>query len=101
MKIEFSTIGDGTNVRIALLEELGGSDTARDSFYTRQHQFTICARPDKPEYMSCEQFFAYLEEVLPFPIIGGKYGHLHPYWVERGKKREQRAAVEQWKVDRL
>ena len=94
MKIEFGIIGDGTNIQVLLLEELGGSELLRDRFYSRDHQLQICARPSKPEYMSCERFFAYLEETLSAPIIGGKYGAQHPYWQERLEKRQRRAAQE-------
>lgn len=90
MKIEFSTIGDGTNVQVTLLDSPGSWEAVVDRFYTEQHQFQICARPSKPEYMSCEKFFAYLEEVVSKPVIGGKYGYLHPYWHEREEKRKAR-----------
>jgi hypothetical protein len=90
MKIEFRTCGDGTNIEIRLSEDLSGSEVTKDRFYTQQHQFYICAWPTKPKYMSCEKFFAYLEETLPKPTIGGKYSHLHPYWHERKMRNENR-----------
>jgi hypothetical protein len=90
MKIEFAVVGDGTNVEVRLSEELSGCEVTKDRFYTQQHQLQICARPGKPEYMLCEKFFIYLEEVLPLPVIGGRYAHLHPYWQEREARKKKR-----------
>jgi len=90
MKIDFSLIGDGTNIQVSLVEMLGETERVKDRFYTQQHQFQICARPSKPEYMSCEKFFAYMEETAAPPVIGGEYGHLHPYWAEREAARKKR-----------
>ena len=96
MKIEFSFAStDGTNVEILLIECLDAGETpvemVVDGFFTTQHQFQICARPDKPEYLSCEKFFAYLEETLPLPTIGGKYAAQHPYWTERAERKASHA----------
>lgn len=86
MKIEFALAGNGTNVEVTLLDDVG----TVDRFYTVQHQFQICARPSKPEYMPCKQFFAYLEDTLAPPVIGGQYSASHPYWYERSEKRKAR-----------
>jgi hypothetical protein len=31
--------------------------------------------------------FQWVEESWANPIVGGRYGHLHPYWSERRNKR--------------
>lgn len=90
MRIEFAAIGDGANVEVLLLEDISGSEVKKDRFYTQQRQFQFCARPGKPEYMSCEKFFAYLEEMMLPPVIGGNYAYLHPYREERKVRRRER-----------
>jgi hypothetical protein len=94
MKIEFAAVGDGTNVEVLLIDCLDAgwppAEAVVDRFYTACHQFQICARPSKPEYMSCKQFFMYLEDVLVPPVIGGRYSALHIYWAERAEKRKAR-----------
>lgn len=94
MRIEFAAIGDGVNVEVYLIDRRGigepPAEAVIDRFCTRQHKLQLGVRPNKPEYMSCEKFFAYLEEVLLPPVIGGSYGHLHPYWEERKTRRRER-----------
>lgn len=89
MKLEFSLIGDGTNIQVALLEMLGEMEVVRDRFYSIDHQ-VIFAAPDDHHSWYVEPAFEYLEERMKPPIIGGNLGHLHPYWAEREAVRKRR-----------
>ncbi len=86
MKIEFSTLGEGTNIQVALLEMLGETEVVKDRFYTDAHHLNLgggyCVK--------AEDLFLRLEDILPPPIIGGEWGHLHPYWHEREERRKRR-----------
>ena len=79
MKIEFSTIGDGTNVQVALLEDLGDIEVVKDRFYTKDHHLNLGGGY---RWRSEDTFFR-LEDILQPPIIGGKWADHHPYWHER------------------
>jgi hypothetical protein len=89
MKIEFASIGDGTNIQVSLIEMLGDSEVIKDRFYTAQHSFPLCMvkTMNAEEYV---QTFYDLEEVMSKPIIGGCWSHLHPYWAEREERRKRR-----------
>lgn len=86
MKIEFSIIGDGTNIQVALLEM---GETVKDRFYTATHKFPLCLIPNSPQ-CEYEQTFYDLEEVMGPPKIWGPLGHLHPYWQEREEVKKRR-----------
>lgn len=90
MKIEFASIGDGTNVQVSLMEILGDSEVIRDRFYTAQRKFPFCMvkTMNAEEYV---QTFYDLEEVMRKPVIGGRWAHLHPYWAERQDIRKRRS----------
>lgn len=92
MKIEFSLIGDGTNIQVALLEMLGETEVVRDRFYSSRHNFPFCMVPNSPECDYEETFYG-LEEVMGPPKIGGELGHLHPYWAEREAARKKRVQI--------
>lgn len=87
MKIEFSILGDGTNVQVALLETLGETEFIKDRFYTALHRFPLCMPRTGCDY---ERTFYDLEDVMDPPKIGGALGHLHPYWAERAEVKRKR-----------
>jgi hypothetical protein len=89
MKLEFSLLGDGTNVQVALLEMLGETETVKDRFYTATHKFPLCLIPNSPQ-CEYEETFYDLEGVMEPPKIGGSLGHLHPYWHEREEVKRKR-----------
>ena len=89
MKIEFSTIGDGTNVEVSLLEDLGGTDHTVDRIYTADHQGGLHFDMERGVPCHAQQLFQWVEDSWAKPIIGGRYGHLHPYWYERKEKRKR------------
>ena len=86
MVIDFATIGDGTNVECRLLDDIG----AIDRIYTADHQGGIHYGEDRGIPISARELFQWVEETWAAPIIGGKLGHLHPYWHERAEKRKLR-----------
>lgn len=94
MKIEFSTIGDGTNIQVTLYEELGGTDSIVDRCYTADHRGGIYYGEDQRISVSAWRLFEWVEDSWLPPVIGGKYGAQHPYWQERLEKRQRRAAQE-------
>lgn len=75
MRIEFGTIGNGTNVEVMLIDEKEPGWGIVDRFYTAAHGFDL--QIDAP--LDREWFFG-LEDVLPKPIIGGQFADFHPYW---------------------
>lgn len=83
MRIELQTIGDGTNVEILLLDDLG----VRDRAYTADHtgRFHYGEAP-----INARQLFQHIEETWAKPIIGGRYGRFHPYFAQREEKRKAR-----------
>jgi hypothetical protein len=92
VRIEFALLGDGTNVEVLLLEDLGGWESVRDRFSTATHQFPFCMVPGSPQ-CDYEETFYDLELVMQPPKIGGRYAWLHPYWHERAEKRRLRESV--------
>ena len=85
MKIEFASIGDGTNIEVLLIDEIG----TRDSFYSSDRQ--VGFHWDKVP-VHAKQLFQTLEEGLAPPVIGGRFAKFHPYWREREEKRKARHA---------
>jgi hypothetical protein len=83
MRIEFASIGNGANVEILLLDDFG----VRDRVYSADH--TGCFQYGETP-INARQLFQFIEETWAKPIIGGRYGHLHPYWNEREEKRKAR-----------
>jgi hypothetical protein len=83
MKVEFETIGDGTNIQVRLIDDFG----VRDHIYTADHRGGIHYGEERAIPISAHQLFRWVEESWAPPIIGGKYAHLHPYWYERGEFR--------------
>ena len=80
MRIEFSTCGNGTNVEILLLDDLGVRDRAYSADHTGRFQYG-----ETP--INARQLFQHIEEFWAKPIIGGRYSVHHPYWEERRKVR--------------
>jgi hypothetical protein len=89
MKIEFSYCGNGTNIEVSLIEDLGGTEHTFDKFWTATHRFPFCMVPGSSACDYAQTFYD-MEAVMAPPIIGGHYGHLHPYWAERAEKRKVR-----------
>ena len=87
MIIEFSIIGDGTNVEVSLIDD---DNLPVDRFYTADHKGSIHYDDDRKVPISARQLFEWVEDNCTPPVIGGKYGHLHPYWTERMEKRKAR-----------
>jgi hypothetical protein len=95
VKIEFSIVGDGTNIQVSLLEEMGGLERVKDRFYTQEHHIhTLGWFSDPVLFSGVERIFENLEEVLQPPIIAGKWGHLHPYWEQRRAVRMNRKKLQ-------
>ena len=97
MRIEFSTVGDGTNVQVLLIEDLGQLGAERvevttDRIYTADHQGGIWYGEELGQPVSARQLFEWVEDSWAPPVIGGRYGKYHPYWTEREEKRKQREA---------
>lgn len=94
MKIEFATIGDGTNVEVRLTEDLGGAEATVDRFYSAQHRLDYYYNRGggMVRFVNVREEYERLEELMLEPIIGGKLNQLHPYWHERAEKRKQRDA---------
>ena len=90
MKIEFASIGDGTNVQVSLIEHLGAGDptdgTILDRYYTATHHVNLGGGYP----LQARDMFARLEDFLPKPVIGGSMSHLHPYWKEREEVKRKR-----------
>jgi hypothetical protein len=87
MIIEFSIIGDGTNVEVSLIDNDG---FLVDRIYTADHQGGIHYGDDQKVSISARQLFEWVEDSWAPPVIGGKFGHLHPYWHERAERRKAR-----------
>ena len=88
MRVEFATIGNGTNIQVSLLEMLGDTEVVTDRFYSAQHQFRLEMEMDEALAAWDSYCFPVLEDLMLSPIIGGSFSHLHPYWEERRKRRE-------------
>jgi hypothetical protein len=95
MRIEFTTTtGDGTNVEVLLLEDLGGTEVVADRVWTSDHQGGIWYGEELGVPIRARQLFSWVEESWAKPVIGGKYAEFHPYWQQRREAREWRAARE-------
>jgi hypothetical protein len=90
VKIEFGVIGDGTNVQVSLLEDLGGVEVVADRLYTADHQGGIHYGEDRKVPISARGLFAWVDGSWADPIIGGRYASAHPYWAEREAARKRR-----------
>ena len=90
MRIEFATVGDDTNVEVNLIEDLGGDEVRVDQIFTADHQGGIHFGEDRGQPIHARYLFQWVEESWAPPIIGGRYGHLHPHWHEREEKRKAR-----------
>ena len=86
MRIEFATCGNGTNVEILLLDDLGVRDRAYSADHTGRFQYG----EDRGIPINARQLFQHVEETWAPPIIGGRYGRFHPYFAEREEKRKAR-----------
>ena len=89
MRIEFSTIGDNTNIEVRLIDNDGFTE---DRVYTADHQGGLHFGDDQSVPVNARQLFEWVEDSWAPPIIGGRYGKSHPYWTEREEKRKQREA---------
>jgi hypothetical protein len=96
MRIEFSTIGDGTNVEVSLIEDLGGTEYVNDRVYTADHRGGLHFGEESRVPISAVDLFEWVEDSWAPPVIGGKYTYAHPYWAERAEKRKQRKV---WNAD--
>ena len=92
MRIEFRTCGDGTNIEVILIERLGldYSESSVDRIFTADHRGGIWYGDDQPEPVSARQLFEWVEDSWAPPVIGGRFGWLHPYWNERKEARRRR-----------
>ena len=86
MRIEFQTIGDGTNVEVSLIEDI----STLDRIYTADHKGGLHYGEERGVPIRVADLFEWVEESWAPPIIGGRYGRFHPYWHEREEKRKQR-----------
>jgi hypothetical protein len=59
-----------------------------DRIYTADHAGGVHYSEDRGIPINARQLFQWVEESWAKPIIGGRYGHLHPYWTEREEKRK-------------
>lgn len=87
MTIEFSIIGDGTNVEVSLIDNDG---FPVDRVYTADHQGGLHYGEEQGAPIRARDLFEWVETSWAPPVIGGRYAHLHPYWREREEKRKQR-----------
>lgn len=94
MKIEFATVGDGTNVEVLLIECLDAgwppAEAVVDRAYTADHRGGIHYGEERGIPINARQLFQWVEESWAKPIIGGRYAALRPYWTERQEKRKAR-----------
>lgn len=79
MRIEFATIGDGTNVEVLLIDDTGVVARA----YTTDHRGGIHYNVE----IQVRELFQWVQDFWSPPIIGGHYSHLHLYWAEREAKK--------------
>lgn len=84
MRIEFTDLGQ--NVEVKLIDDLSTIDT----IFTADHKGGL-HYDEVP--VSARDLFNWVEEGWYPPIIGGKYGYLHPYWAERKLRRKQRETL--------
>jgi hypothetical protein len=84
MIIEFRTCGDGTNVEVSLIDDLG----VRDRIYTADHAGGIHYGEERGVPIKALQIFQWIEQSWARPIIGGRYSASHLYWAEREEKRK-------------
>ena len=89
MRIEFSTIGDNTNIEVRLIDNDGFTE---DRVYTADHKGGLHFGDDQKVPVSARQLFEWVEDSWAPPIIGGRHSKYHPYWTEREEKRKQREA---------
>lgn len=90
MRIEFQTIGDGTNVQVLLIDEqIPGWGTVA-LFYTSQHHFDLTYSAEGMPYpWESRSLFSALEEMSAQPKIGGYFADFHPYWKDHPKQKEK------------
>ena len=89
MRIEFSTVGDGTNIEVRLIDD---GNLFIDRVFTADHKGGLHFGDDQTVPVNARQLFEWVEDSWAPPVIGGKYGKYHPYWTEREEKRKQREA---------
>jgi hypothetical protein len=94
MRIEFRTCGSGTNIEVLLLEDLGGTESVVDRIHTAQNAGDIHYEQDRDIPVSARQLFEWVEDCWAPPVIGGRFGWLHPYWNERKEARRRREVHE-------
>ena len=61
MKIEFRTCGDGTNIEVLLVENLGGAEIVVDRIYTADHAGGIHYGQDQGVTISARQLFEWVK----------------------------------------
>lgn len=83
MRIEFEDLG--TNVEVLLIDDIG----TVDRIYSADHQGGLHFDEERKVPISARDLFNWVEEFWAIPVIGGKYGYLHPYWRERAEKRKR------------
>lgn len=86
MKIEFQTCGDGANIKVCLIDDIG----VQDRIFTADHKGGIYYGVENKVPISARQLFQWVEQSWAPPIIGGRYAALHPYWHERKMRNENR-----------
>lgn len=94
MRIEFHYWPGNTEV--LLIDDDVHEGFVADKFFTSARTMGVAGSPNGwLAAFDAKWFFELLEEVAPPPIIGGEFGHLHPYWAERKAKRMQREGITQ------
>lgn len=84
MRIEFQTIGDGTNIEVLLIDEIEPGLGIVKRFYTCAHGFEC--RITEP---ITEEWFVEVYSLCPPPIIGGQFARFHPYWKDHPEQKEK------------
>jgi hypothetical protein len=94
MIIEFSYVGNGTNIGVFLIDRLDAgwppAEAVVDRIFTADRQARFHYPEERGIPVNARQVFQAVEETWAPPIIGGRYGRFHPYFAEREEKRKAR-----------
>lgn len=89
MRIEFRYWQ--TNTEVALIDDSLGEGHVARNFYTSAKKMGIVSHGAFGTFSGFDARFHFevMEEVSPYPIIGGQFGHLHPYWEKHPAQKAQ------------
>lgn len=75
------------NTEVVLIEDIGDWPRVKRSFYTSAKRMGVAETINGvSQAFDATFYFELLEEIAPLPILGGQFGHLHPYWSDHPKQ---------------